>query len=113
MTYTAFSYMVGENIDTFGLFPNSKDCSISFGFWNPEEKTLTLKSKDVVQELKSFQKMNELGEGLFDNKDKTKVLVERRMIENSLSFTLTHENEIKDWIQKYVQNKDVVNKYFN
>lgn len=113
MTYTAFSYKVAGEIETFGLFPNSTACSISFGFWNPEEKTLTLKSKDTVQELKSYQKMDDLGNGLWDKKDKTQALVERRMVENNLQFTLTDELEIYEWVKKYVENQEVVAKFIN
>ena len=116
MTYTAFSYKVplqDKEVETFGLIPNSSTCSMNFGFWNSEDKTLVLKSKDVIQELKSFQKMSELGEGLFDKKDPTKVLVERRMVENNLQFTLTNIDEIKSWIEKYVENKDVALAYIS
>ena len=55
MTYTAFTYKV-EEVETFGLFPNSADCSINFGFYIPENKSLVLRSKDKNQELKSYQK---------------------------------------------------------
>ena len=112
MTYTAFTYKV-EEVETFGLFPNSADCSINFGFYIPENKSLVLRSKDKNQELKSYQKMDDLGNGLWDKKDKTQALVERRMVENNLQFTITDETEIKQWLSKYVENENVISKFIN
>ena len=113
MTYTAFTYKATEELETFGLFPNSTDCSIIFGFFNPDDKSLTLKSKDKIQELKSFQKMNELGEGLVDKQDKDRVLVERRMVENNLQFAITNFDDVKAWLDDNVKNKEILTRFLN
>jgi hypothetical protein len=116
MTYTAFSYKVpleDKEVDTFGLIPNSLECSMNFGFWNTESKELILKSKDKIQELKSYQKMNDFGEGVFDKKEPTRPLIERRMIENNLQFTISNIDEIKDWISGNVSNSKLAFSFIN
>lgn len=94
-----------EGLKTFNLLPISSEAVYQSGFYNYKTKELVLQSKSTFQNLREYNKLDRFGNPEFD-KDKNKnvsPLIERRMIDENLTFVLKEE-ALTWFIQNYVVN---------
>ena len=106
--YYGYKSTTKGGTETLGLLPLTEDAPFQFGVYDYEKDELILMSKDSKQELQMFQKMNEVGELEVKNKNgRNFPLVERRLINNNLSFYLSG-NDMNWFITNMVENSVLV-----
>lgn len=93
---------VADGIETIAIIPLGMEGKYQTGFYNFVTDELVLESKDRVQNLKVFQKMDLLGR--LETNNKNQPLYERRMVEENVTFRLIGE-ALRFFLGNFVENE--------